>query len=306
MGIGRARRSGGGVIDPPPDHQAWWRGSGPVTSRDVSCAWRRTERVRVTADSCHRLLVLVQTARRTRREASLPVIRREGRRPTLRRSQLRRLPPFRRRRPCPPSPSQLPPRAHHSDSPIRCRRAITSTICRRFCAARRSRSSAWGDGSYILDFLARTHLHRSRFSTMTRCMCIPSSAFPALSLRNRQTQSRGAGAPITSNGMPVSNRCRGGYHAENLPRLKDFDFVFVCVDDGPSRTSDHRLAQRERISVRRLRHGFESLCCRPERICANHRDRPQGIRSKMSGTATSPIENAKDDEYRKNAQITEC
>jgi len=161
-----------------------------------------------------------------------------------------------------------------------------------------------GTGSYILDFLARTHLAQITLFDDDKVHVHTIFRFPGF-IPNA----------IGKLKVEVLSQHYGQWHggidgiperitAGNVERLKDFDFVFVSVDDGPAR---------------RLIIDWSSANGVPYVDCGMGLNRSAvglsgfvrvtgGDRKAFDdnvGTVRLPVENAKEDEYRKQAQITE-
>lgn len=161
-----------------------------------------------------------------------------------------------------------------------------------------------GTGSYILDFLARTHLQKIvlfdddkvHVHTIFR---IP--GFIAQAIGQRKVEILAKHYDQWHAGIePVAERIT----SENVGRLKEFDFVFVSVDDGPAR----------RLIVDWLSaNGIPFVDCgmglNRSTVGLSGFVRITGIDRKAFddnvGTVRLPVEKAKEDEYRKQAQITE-
>ena len=92
--------------------------------------------------------------------------------------------------------------------------------------------------------------------------------------------------------------------AENIERLSEFDFVFVAVDDGPAR---HHIV--DWLSARGIPYVDCGMGLDHSAVGLSGFVRITGVdRKAFEGnvnTARLPVENAKDNEYRKQAQITE-
>jgi len=92
-----------------------------------------------------------------------------------------------------------------------------------------------GTGSYILDFIARTHLERIALFDDDKVQVHTIFRIPGFIPRAIGKKKVEALAQYYANwhaGIdPVAERMT----AQNIERLREFDFVFVSVDDGPSR-----------------------------------------------------------------------
>jgi molybdopterin/thiamine biosynthesis adenylyltransferase len=161
-----------------------------------------------------------------------------------------------------------------------------------------------GTGSYILDFIARTHLaqivlfddDKVHVHTIFRLPgfipnAIGKPKVEVLSQHYDQWHSGIEGVPerIT---------------AENVERLKNFDYVFVSVDDGPARKLIIEWLSANGVpyvdcgmGLNRSAVGLSGFV----RVTGGDRKAFE----ENVGTVRLPVENAKEDEYRKNAQITE-
>jgi molybdopterin/thiamine biosynthesis adenylyltransferase len=161
-----------------------------------------------------------------------------------------------------------------------------------------------GTGSYILDFIARTHLERITLFDDDKVHVHTIFRIPGFI-------PRAIGEPK----VDALARQYGQWHAgldpvperitpENIERLADFDFVFVSVDDGPSRLTIVDWLTTKGIpyvdcgmGLTRSVVGLSGFV----RIAAGDR---QAFERNVN-TARLPVENPKDDEYRKQAQIAE-
>lgn len=161
-----------------------------------------------------------------------------------------------------------------------------------------------GTGSYILDFLARTHLaqitlfddDKVHVHTIFRFPSFIPNAIGRLKvevLSQHYDQWHGG-----IDGIPER------ITAENVERLKDFDFVFVSVDDGPAR----RLII-DWLSANGVPYVDCGMGLNQSAVGLSGFVRVTGGDRKAFddnvGTVRLPVENAKEDEYRKQAQITE-
>jgi len=161
-----------------------------------------------------------------------------------------------------------------------------------------------GTGSYILDFLARTHLaqitlfddDKVHVHTIFRFPSFIPNAIGRLKvevLSQHYDQWHGG-----VDGIPER------ITAENVERLKDFDFVFVSVDDGPAR----RLII-DWLSANGVPYVDCGMGLNRSAVGLSGFVRVTGGDRKAFddnvGTVRLPVENAKEDEYRKQAQFTE-
>jgi hypothetical protein len=161
-----------------------------------------------------------------------------------------------------------------------------------------------GTGSYILDFIARTHLQKITLFDDDKVHVHTIFRFPGF-------------IPQAIGRLKVEAlaSCYDQWHAgveaiaervttANIARLKEFDFVFVSVDDGPARLAIVDWLSANGIpfvdcgmGLNRSTVGLSGFV----RITGVDR---QAFESNV-GTARLPVENAKEDEYRKQPQITE-
>jgi hypothetical protein len=161
-----------------------------------------------------------------------------------------------------------------------------------------------GTGSYILDFIARTHVERIALfdddivhvHTIFR---IPGFIPRAISERKVYALARQYGqwhAGID----PVPERIT----AENIERLSGLDFVFVTVDDGPSRRF-----VIEWLSARGIPYVDCGMGLDRSVVGLSGAVRITGSDRKAFddnvGSPRLPVGNAKINEYRKQAQIAE-
>ncbi|HEY1631871.1 MAG TPA: ThiF family adenylyltransferase [Rhizomicrobium sp.] len=161
-----------------------------------------------------------------------------------------------------------------------------------------------GTGSYILDFVARTHIERIALFDDDKVHVHTIFRIPGF-----------IPGAIGSLKVDALNRHYSQWHKgieafperitlENIERLSAFDFVFVSVDDGPSRGQIVDWLSAKGIpyvdcgmGLTRSLVGLSGLV----RITGTNRAAYEENR----GSGRLPIENAKADEYRKRAQITE-
>lgn len=161
-----------------------------------------------------------------------------------------------------------------------------------------------GTGSYILDFLARTHLAQITLFDDDKVHVHTIFRFPSF-IPNAIGRLK---ADVLSQHY---DQWHGGIDgiperitAENVERLKDFDFVFVSVDDGPAR----RLII-DWLSANGVPYVDCGMGLNRSTVGLSGFVRVTGGDRKAFddnvGTVRLPVENAKEDEYRKQAQITE-
>ena len=161
-----------------------------------------------------------------------------------------------------------------------------------------------GTGSYILDFLARTHLQKIvlfdddkvHVHTIFR---IP--GFISQAIGKRKVEILAKHYDQWHAGIePVAERIT----SENVGRLKEFDFVFVSVDDGPA-----RLLIVDWLSANGVPFVDCGMGLNRSTVGLSGFVRITGVDRKAFddnvGTVRLPVKKAKEDEYRKQAQITE-
>jgi molybdopterin/thiamine biosynthesis adenylyltransferase len=161
-----------------------------------------------------------------------------------------------------------------------------------------------GSGSYILDFIARTHLERIALFDDDKVHVHTIFRIPGFI-------PRAIGEPK----VDALARQYGQWHAgldpiperitpENIERLSVFDFVFVSVDDGPSRLTIVDWLTTKGIPYVDCGMGLtRSVVGLSGFVRVTGVDRQAFERN--VNTARLPVENPKDDEYRKQAQIAE-
>jgi molybdopterin/thiamine biosynthesis adenylyltransferase len=161
-----------------------------------------------------------------------------------------------------------------------------------------------GTGSYILDFIARTHLARIALfdddkvhvHTIFRVPGFIPHAIGRLKVEALARQYGQWHAGLD----PVPERIT----SDNIERLSDFDFVFVSVDDGPA-----RLYIVDWLSAKGIPYVDCGMGLDRSAVGLSGFVRVTGVDRKAFesnvNTPRLPIENVKNDEYRKQAQITE-
>ncbi|MGO9445196.1 MAG: ThiF family adenylyltransferase [Thiobacillaceae bacterium] len=161
-----------------------------------------------------------------------------------------------------------------------------------------------GTGSYILDFIARTHLERIALfdddkvhvHTIFRMPGFIPRAIGGLKVEALARQYGQWHAGL----VPVPERIT----AENIERLREFDFVFVSVDDGPARLHIIDWLSAEGIPYVDCGMGLDrSLVGLSGFVRVTGVDRKAFVSN--VNTPHLPTEDAKDDEYRRQAQIAE-
>lgn len=161
-----------------------------------------------------------------------------------------------------------------------------------------------GTGSYILDFVSRTHLEqialfdddKVHVHTMFR---IPGFIPEAVGDKKVNALAEQYGA-WHARIKPFSERIT----LENIGQLSEFDFVFVSIDDGPSRrnivdwlTSNSIPFVDCGMGLNRSRSGLNGVV----RITGVDREAYE----RTVGTVYLPVAAPQDDEYRRQAQIAE-
>lgn len=161
-----------------------------------------------------------------------------------------------------------------------------------------------GTGSYVLDFVARTHLERIALFDDDKVHVHTIFRIPGF-----------IPGAIGSLKVDALNKHYSQWHKgieafperitkENIERLSAFDFVFVSVDDGPSRDTIVDWLSAKGIPYVDCGMGLtRSLVGLTGFVRITGTDR--AAYEKHRGSGQLPIENAKEDEYRKQAQITE-
>jgi hypothetical protein len=161
-----------------------------------------------------------------------------------------------------------------------------------------------GTGSYILDFIARTHLERIALFDDDKVHVHTIFRMPGFIPR-----------AIGSPKVEALARQYGQWHAgldpiperittKNIERLSDFDFVFVSIDDGPA-----RLHIVDWLSSKAIPYVDCGMGLNRSSVGLSGFVRVAGVdRKAFDNNVNSPhlpTENAKNDEYRKHAQIAE-
>lgn len=295
----------GQVIDPPTNHQAWWRGSRPhdQQGRQLKLGGG-ADKVTVSDDlitdfSFSYKLLDENGAMRAYRSFDEKV---QTYLDTITAPALAAYPqatPLR----------AIAIKAAAQGSPLRYPDTMSSRyhindLSALLCGKRVAIIGLGGTGSYILDFLARTHLaqialfddDKVHVHTIFRFPSFIPNAIGRLKvevLSQHYDQWHGG-----IDGIPER------ITAENVERLKDFDFVFVSVDDGPAR----RLII-DWLSANGVPYVDCGMGLNRSAVGLSGFVRVTGGDRKAFddnvGTVRLPVENAKEDEYRKQAQITE-
>lgn len=161
-----------------------------------------------------------------------------------------------------------------------------------------------GTGSYILDFLARTHLQqialfdddKVHVHTMFRMPGFIHRAIGRAKVEILAEHYSQWHAGI----IPIKERITQA----NLDRLQEFDFVFVSVDDGPA-----RLLILDWLSSKVIPFVDCGMGINGAVVGLNGIVRITGVDratyERTVNTAYLPTANAKEDEYRRQAQIAE-
>jgi len=161
-----------------------------------------------------------------------------------------------------------------------------------------------GTGSYILDLISRTHIERIVLFDSDKIQVhtifrMPGFIHRAIGKTKVEALAEHYGqwhAGIE----PITERVT----SDNIERLQEFDFVFVSIDDGPSRqlivdwlTSRSIPFVDTGMGLNRSVVGLNGVV----RITGVDR----AAYERTVNTAYLPVTNTKNDEYRKQAQITE-
>lgn len=161
-----------------------------------------------------------------------------------------------------------------------------------------------GTGAYILDFIARTHLEKIALFDDDKVHVHTIFRFPGFI--------PGAIGKLKVDGLAQQY---GQWHAgvdpvperitlENIERLAAFDFVFVSVDDGPARALIVEWLSPRGIPYVDCGMGLNrSITGLSGFVRITGTDR-RAFETNVN-SAYLPTENAKEDEYRKQGQITE-
>lgn len=292
------------TIDAPKDHQAWWRGSRPhdQTKRELRLGGgvaRVTVAPDLVSDYSFSFKLLENGAMRSYRSFEEKV---QTYLDTITSPALAAYPeatPLR----------GIAVKAAAQGSPLR----FPDTMSARYhmndvSSLLRGKKVAiiglGGTGSYILDVIARTHLERIALFDDDKVHVHTIFRIPGF-------------IPNSIGSLKVESLARqyGQWHAglepvperitpENIERLGEFDFVFVSVDDGPSRLHIVDWLSSKGIpyvdcgmGLNRSSVGLSGFV----RITGTDR---KAFENNVN-TARLPIENAKADEYRRQAQIAE-
>jgi hypothetical protein len=161
-----------------------------------------------------------------------------------------------------------------------------------------------GTGAYILDFIARTHLERIALFDDDKVHVHTIFRIPGFiphAIGNLKVEALARQYGQWHAGLePIPERITPA----NIERLAEFDFVFVSVDDGPA-----RLHIIDWLSTKSIPYVDCGMGLNRSSVGLSGFVRITGIDRKAFennvGTAQLPVENAKNDEYRKQAQIAE-
>ncbi len=295
----------GAVIDPPSNHQVWWRGSRPCDQegrelRLGGCP----HRVVITPDlvTDHSFSFKLHDRNGAMRGYSSFEEKLQTYLETITAPALAAFPQA--------TPlGGIAAKAVEQGSPLRFPDTMSSRyhmndLSTLLCGKKIAIVGLGGTGSYILDLVARTHLERITLfdddivhvHTIFRFPGFVPGAIGKLKVQALSQQYDQWHAGIE----PVAERIT----SDNVARLKDFDFVFVSVDDGPARRLITNWASSNEVpfvdcgmGLNRSRVGLAGFV----RITGLDR---RAFDDNV-GTVRLPVENAKDDEYRKQGQITE-
>lgn len=162
-----------------------------------------------------------------------------------------------------------------------------------------------GTGSYVLDFIARTHLERIALfdddkvhvHTIFR---MPGYIHRAIGRAKVEALAEHYGKNWHAGIEPFKERIS----RENIGRLREFDFVFVSIDDGPSRMLIVDWLSSNSVPFVDCGMGLNRSV-----VGLNGTVRITGVdRNAYEHTVNTPYlptEKKKEDEYRKQAQIAE-
>lgn len=161
-----------------------------------------------------------------------------------------------------------------------------------------------GTGSYILDLLARTHLERIAMFDDDKVHVHTIFRMPGFidrAIGKPKVEALANQYGKWHSGIePVNERVT----QENIERLREFDFVFVCVDDGPARRLIVDWLSSSSVPFIDCGMGLNRSV-----VGLNGTVRITGVdRTAYDHTIDTgylPTENAKEDEYRRQAQIAE-
>lgn len=295
----------GAAIDPPKDHQAWWRGSRPCDQQgrelrlgggpnkvtiksDLTTDWAFSFKLQDNHGLLRPYRSFEEKVRTYLDTISAPA--------TAAFPDATPLAGIRAKAAAQGSPLQFPDtmsaRYHLNDLSDRLRGRKVAIV------------GLGGTGSYILDFIARTHLKQiSLFDddkihvhTIFRLPGFIPKAIGKLKVEALAQQYGQWHAGIDA----VAERIT----AENVARLKEFDFVFVSVDEGPAR---HLII--DWLSAKGVAFVDCGMGLNRSAVGLGGIIRITGIDRKAFddniGSVRLPVENAKEDEYRTRPQITE-
>lgn len=295
----------GAVIDSPKDHQAWWRGSRPCdqNGRELRLGGG-PNKITITADlttDCSFSFKLQDDNESLRPYRSFEEKVRTYldtiTAPAMAAfSDVTPLAGIRAQAAAQGSPLQFPDtmsaRYHLNDLSDRLRGKKVAIV------------GLGGTGSYILDFVARTHLaqislfddDKIHVHTIFRLPGFIQRAIGKLKVEALAQHYSQWHAGID----PVTERIT----SENVANLKEFDFVFVSVDEGPARNLIIDWLSANGVAFVDCGMGLNRSAVGLAGII-----RTTGVDRKAFeenvGSVRLPVENAKEDEYRSRPQITE-
>lgn len=161
-----------------------------------------------------------------------------------------------------------------------------------------------GTGSYILDLLARTHLERIVLFDDDKVHVHTIFRMPGFIQRAIGKQKVEALAQQYGNWHSGIDPINERITQENIERLFEFDFVFVSVDDGPARRLIVDWLSSKSVPFVDCGMGLNRSV-----VGLNGTVRITGVDraayDRTVDTAYLPTGNAKEDEYRRQAQIAE-
>ena len=162
-----------------------------------------------------------------------------------------------------------------------------------------------GTGAYVLDYLAKTHLEEIHLFDDDIVHVHTTFRFPGAYSEKHLGMTK----------VEVLTETYSHFHSgikphvkrvdkEDIASLADFDFIFVCVDDGPSRQLICQACHNASLPFvdvgMGLSKGGKGLYGFVRTSCGE-----RGDFDKLNGTQYLPAENAHDQEYRNQPQIAE-
>lgn len=178
-------------------------------------------------------------------------------------------------------------------------------LSHKLCKRRVAIIGCGGTGAYVLDYVAKTHLEEIHLFDDDIVHVHTLFRLPGVYGQNH------LGLPKVEVLASVYGEFHGGIkpHAEriengNIDCLSGFDFVFICVDDGPSRQAIAQLCNTASVPFvdvgMGLNKGAGGLYGFVRTAGGDHNDF-----DRLNGTQYLPAQNAQDKEYRDQPQIAE-